>query len=659
MSDAFQLPGYEILGKIGEGGMSTVWRARQISLDRVVAIKTLSPQYLPDAEARQRFQHEARAAARLSHPGIAQVFDAGVTEDIPFIVMEYVDGKSLGELLAAEGKLPEAKALQLVESVAQALGYAWQKDCIIHCDIKPDNLLISKMGEVKIVDLGLARFIGLHRRTTPGDAIVGTPNYTAPEQAEGVPDLDCRADIYSLGATLYHMITGVLPFSGSPGSSAMDRHIHEFLADPMEVEPTTSAPIGWLIEKMMVKNRAFRPLFWTTVLEDIAEVRSGRMPKPPMPEPGQSTVQRSQRRIEAKPVITVTKPARKRVLRTAGVASSAMTPAPVVVEQPKSDLRRALGPFFALLGIAVAVYLFLFLGLGVRSSDESAEEVTEESATAIPSGFSLHGETAAPAAAPAAVPAVAARDATPTPRRAIPANRLVLPRDVETELDDPVLIDETTPALSHASVVADASRLDLAPEWANKPSVPAPAWQELEALLRPYARLSTSSSGETTELPLVGQLTYRMLAADAAQALGTQLGEEQPVLSSAFPKDSFDFYPLRGDFGSGFNMALLIVDGNDRVAAIQLMRHAPGNAALSASDYDQAWRMFDFVQNIGTGSGARRVAHRVSSRDEVILVESEVEETSEEGETHVVARASLYLPQPLVNLILVRLESSN
>lgn len=653
MSDAFQLPGYEILGKIGEGGMSSVWRARQISLDRVVAIKTLSPQYLPDAEARQRFQHEARAAARLSHPGIAQVFDAGVAEGIPFIVMEYVDGKSLGEILAAEGKLPEARALQLVESVAQALGYAWQKDCIIHCDIKPDNLLISKMGEVKIVDLGLARFIGLHRRISLGDAIVGTPNYTAPEQAEGVPDLDCRADIYSLGATLYHMITGVLPFSGSPGSSAMDRHIHEFLADPMEVEPTASAPVGWLIEKMMVKNRAFRPLFWTTVLEDIAEVRNGRMPKPPMPEPGQSTVQRSQRRIDAKPVLTVTKPVRKRVLRPA-----AMAPAPVIVERPRSDLSRVLGPFIALLGIAVAVYLFLFLGLGVQSSDESAEAVVEEAPIAIPSGFSFHGEPAAPVAAPP-VAAVTTRDPTAPPPRAIPANRLVLPRDAETELDDPVLIDETTPALSHASVVAEAARLDLAPEWANKPSGPAPAWQELEALLRPYARLSTTSSGETTELPLVGPLSYRMLAADAAQALGARLGEEAPVLSPAFPKDSFDFYPLRGDFGGGFNMALLIVDGSDRVAAVQLMRHAPGSAALSASDYDQAWRMFDFVQNIGTGAGARRVAHRVSSRDEVILVESEVEETNEEGETHVVARASLYLPQPLVNLILVRLESSN
>lgn len=398
MIDVFQLAGYEILGKIGDGGMSTVWKARQLSLDRVVAIKTLAPAYLPDEEAWRRFRQEAKAAARLSHPGIVQVFDAGESSGLPYIVMEYVDGRSLAYHLAESGRLSERNALVVADAVAQALGYAWDKDCIIHCDVKPDNILLASDGAVKIVDLGLARFIGIHRRAVDGDMIVGTPNYTAPEQAEGASDLDCRVDIYSLGATLYHLVTGRLPFAGSPGSSAMDRHVHEFLPDPLELEPSLQPATAWLIEKMMVKDRAYRPAYWSDVLLDLAEVRAGRLPRPPLPEPGQSTVARCARRAHAEapkesaPPAYRLLPKKKVVLKPSGTAGSTST-SPLrtpAFSRPESGLRAALFQTLGLGVVAMAVYAFFFGGtaqrIRLRPHTPPAERATPEAPRATEEG---------------------------------------------------------------------------------------------------------------------------------------------------------------------------------------------------------------------------------------------------------------------------------
>jgi serine/threonine-protein kinase len=374
MTQLFQLPGYEILEKLGEGGMSTVWKARQLSLDRLVAIKTLAAAYLPDEDARRRFRVEALAAAQLNHAGIVQVFDAGESNGRPYIVMEYVDGRSLAEILLACGRLPEDEALKIVDAVAQALGYAWDRACIMHCDVKPDNILISREGIVKVADLGLARFIGLHRRLSrDGELIVGTPNYAAPEQAEGAPDLDCRADIYALGATLYHMVTGNLPFAGSPGSSAMDRHLSEFLPDPMEIVPTLRPATAWLIEKMMVKDRAYRPNFWSVVLKDVAAVRRGRMPLDPLPEPGQSTVARCAGRSEqterASPPAIKLAPRKKIALAPSGAlvgAPKGARKSPAYEPSTRASARVALMQTLLLAVLAAIVYGFFFLGVAER-----------------------------------------------------------------------------------------------------------------------------------------------------------------------------------------------------------------------------------------------------------------------------------------------------
>ncbi len=293
-----EIPGYEILEKLGEGGTATVWKARQIALDRPVALKILNHATASDPEGMERFHTEGLAAAKLSHRNIVQVFDAGEVGGVPYFAMEYVEGQSLGDVIARKGKLESMEALAVAESVAVALKHAWSRAQITHCDIKPDNILIEKYGVVKVADLGLARIIS-HREGHPERDVIGTPNYVSPEQAQGGIELDYRSDIYSLGATLYHMVTGVMPFAGATGAAAMDMHISQYLHDAMEINPSVPANVAWLIEKMMVRNRGDRYASWSEVIDDIDRVTNGNLPLPPLPEHGQSTVVRCAARQQA------------------------------------------------------------------------------------------------------------------------------------------------------------------------------------------------------------------------------------------------------------------------------------------------------------------------------------------------------------------------
>ena len=194
-----QIPGFEMIAKLGEGGMASVWKARQLSLDRIVAIKILSSRMASDADDVQRFQFEAQSAAKLKHPGIVQVYDAACEQGIYYFVMEYVAGYTVGQWLRRKGVLPFEDALLVADGVADALGYAWSKAGIIHCDIKPENVMIDADGTVKVADLGLARTIRTMGAQAEIADIMGTPAFISPEQAEGRQDLDCRTDIYSLG----------------------------------------------------------------------------------------------------------------------------------------------------------------------------------------------------------------------------------------------------------------------------------------------------------------------------------------------------------------------------------------------------------------------------------------------------------------------------
>jgi serine/threonine protein kinase len=294
-----EIPGFELIERLGAGGMASVWKARQISLDRIVAIKILYSQFSSDPSDVDRFLSEARMTARLKHPGIVQVYDVGVHENMYYIVMEYVAGYTVGSWIERSGVLSAHDCLLTTECIADALNYAWELDQIIHCDIKPHNALIDADGTIKISDLGLARTLSILSVNDGSDDIMGTPFYMSPEQAMGEQDLDCRSDIYSLGAMLYHMSTGSMPFQGYPDEEVMDMQVTHVIPDAMDVNPEIPTPMAWLIEKMMCKQRDGRQLTWTDVVADIRHVKNGRRP-PIMPPEGSSTVARSSKRIKKK-----------------------------------------------------------------------------------------------------------------------------------------------------------------------------------------------------------------------------------------------------------------------------------------------------------------------------------------------------------------------
>ncbi len=297
MSHPEQLTGFDILSKLGEGGMASVWKARQVSLDRIVAIKVLSSKLAGDAEDIARFQTEARAAAKLKHPGIVQVYDANAENGLYYFVMEYVAGYTTGDWVRRKGRIPEREALLVCESVADALGYAWDRERIIHCDIKPDNIMVDEDGSVKVADLGLARTISAMQDADALQDIMGTPAYMSPEQAEGLVDLDCRADIYSLGATLYHLVTGEMLFQGKDAETTIEMQTTETVPDPLDTVPGLSKGLCWLIERMLAKQRDLRQESWEAVKADLARVRKGLTPVgKPLPE-GSSTIRRSARRL--------------------------------------------------------------------------------------------------------------------------------------------------------------------------------------------------------------------------------------------------------------------------------------------------------------------------------------------------------------------------
>ncbi len=297
MRDLLQIPGFELLGKIGRGGMAEVWRARQISLDRVVAVKFLNPQASCNPGDHDRLLAEAHAAAHLKHPGIVQVYDAGIADGIPYFVMEYIAGYSVGQWLRRKKVLPVDDALVVVEYVAQALNYAWKTSAIIHCDIKPDNIMVDLDGAIKVADLGLARSIEA-LKNEPGEKVevMGTPGYISPEQSGGILDLDCRTDIYSLGATLYHLTTGKRMFESHSDTAAMDLQVTGHVADPLLQRPDLPLGYAWLMDKMLVKDRKYRYPDWDAVLIDIDRAKNGDLPKRPFPVTGTSTITRSDKR---------------------------------------------------------------------------------------------------------------------------------------------------------------------------------------------------------------------------------------------------------------------------------------------------------------------------------------------------------------------------
>lgn len=275
-----RIPGYRIEGKIGSGGMGTVYRARQLSVDRPVAVKVMSPALAKDKSFVARFMNEARAAAALNHPNIVAVYDAGEIEGMLFLVMELVEGKTLRELLQERGPLPEEKVREIARQMALALGAIHARH-LMHRDIKPDNIVVDARGSAKLCDFGLARAQGEADQslTTTGMA-VGTPLYMSPEQVQGRQKLDIRSDLYSLGATLYHVATGRPPFmADNPVATAM-KHMTERPANPRSIRPELSDGLAALLLRLLEKEPANRI---QTPAELMRVLQGGglRPPRPP------------------------------------------------------------------------------------------------------------------------------------------------------------------------------------------------------------------------------------------------------------------------------------------------------------------------------------------------------------------------------------------
>ncbi len=275
---ARQIPGYDLLEKIGSGAMAVVYKARQQSLDRIVAIKVLPPKHMSDPTFVERFYAEGRAAAKLNHPGIVQAIDVGQTGEFHYFVMEYVEGHTVFDHLQSYSRYAEKEALRIVLQVAEALQHAHDRG-LIHRDVKPKNIMITKGGRAKLADLGLAR-AAADRKAAEAEAgrAFGTPYYISPEQIRGEVDIDFQADIYGLGGTLYHMVTGQVPFEGQTPSAVMHKHLRETLTPPDHIVEELSTGLGEVIEVMMSKKRSDRYQSTADMIEDLRAVAEGQPP---------------------------------------------------------------------------------------------------------------------------------------------------------------------------------------------------------------------------------------------------------------------------------------------------------------------------------------------------------------------------------------------
>lgn len=775
------LPGYEVLQCIAEGDVATVWLARQLALDRLVAIKVLNPAGVGDPETRQQFQSEARIAARINHPGIVQVYDAGEFAGLVYFIMEYVPGCTVADLLKQGRPLSERNALLIAQGCALALEYAWNEAQLIHCDVKPDNILIAEDGSVKVADLGLARFMGV---AASPDMIEGTPHYCSPEQARGETVLDCRADIYSLGATLYHLVTGRVPFGGSEYLDVLRRQIEDHLPDPMDVNTALSPATAWLIEKMMIKDRTLRYAQWSAVLGDIERALAQQLPASPPPAPGQSTVLRSERRIwpsdshPAQPptpkatgsnfVVTPEQPTspvgEKRQKAKKIVVSADFRPETARSDERESPVEIAREWLYLFAAAITAIVVYSALGIFytltptlevLTPENKSADRPAVEDVRTRSDSPLSRGSTLRPANAQerrtlltGALPAPHSPRIALAPKSAEPASQpsstvnhtrwsnpdfvrgaqqfnaaLEQYKKYQRTRADPQILATAEKQCRDALAAFEAVRADAPPEIQiaelvrqcyqlianirqctllrsdNSPRaaispigqdrtsggifsdqtaakeidnlILAPSWNgpqpdASEKVLRDFARILRPVTEPAldltadTSIVIFGQVFYMMPVREAARIMGKPQGIRRRLNTAGFPKDSFFLYSYSGEFGGDFDTMTLVTDSGDRIVAVQVSNGgSPDETWLDPSSFKEEWSIYDFVEGRAKGNPKWKIAHRVEKKNRVVRIDTELVTRDPKGYFELGAskhRAALYLPEPIANLIRLRVE---
>jgi eukaryotic-like serine/threonine-protein kinase len=332
---------YEVQRDIARGGMAQVYLARDQLLDRPVAIKVLFPEFARDPSFVERFRREAQAAANLNHPNIVSIYDWGQERGTYFIVMEYVEGRSLREVIRSSAPLPPPKIAEIGAEIAGALAFA-HRNGVVHRDIKPGNVLITDGGRVKVTDFGIAR-AGAGEALTQTGAVMGTATYFSPEQAQGLP-VDGRSDVYSLGVVLYEMATGEPPFTGDTPVAVAYKHVREEVVPPSDRVPDLPADLQRIILAAMAKGADARYQSADDLRDDLVRFGRGRPPA-------------------AAPVTAVVAdvPTGGGAAATQAMGAPAAAPEPVYEEEPRRSPARVAG--MVLVGLIGALLVALLIAL--------------------------------------------------------------------------------------------------------------------------------------------------------------------------------------------------------------------------------------------------------------------------------------------------------
>jgi serine/threonine protein kinase len=259
---------YELVEKVAEGGMGAVYRARERATGKAVAIKILSRHQTSNPVLMKRFEQEYNAARILDHPNIVRALEFGYNGGLPYLVMEFVEGESLGARLERDHRLSEAEAIRIIAQVAQGLHRAHRQG-LVHRDVKPDNILLTAEGVAKLADLGLVKELDADLNLTRTGRGLGTPHFMAPEQFRNAKNADARCDLYSMGATLYMMVTGELPFKSCGPLDAWMKKIHHELTPARALVPELSERTDWAIRRAMSADPALRPASCREFVEDL------------------------------------------------------------------------------------------------------------------------------------------------------------------------------------------------------------------------------------------------------------------------------------------------------------------------------------------------------------------------------------------------------